>query len=199
MCASARGDGILFIISGPAGVGKGTLRKALFEEFPDLVYSISCTTRPFRKGEEEGVDYCFMSEERFFALVDEGAFLEWAEVHGNLYGTKRTDVEECLVRGDDMVLEIDVKGSLNVKRQIPEAVRIFITVSSPEVLYERLEVRGTETAEQMRLRLKNAGDEISCSREFEHVIVNDCLDVAAQELLDLVRYYRSKKRPREET
>ena len=187
--------GLLFIISGPAGAGKGTLRKILFDEFTDLIYSISCTTRPLRKGEKEGVDYHFISTERFLDLIAEDAFLEWAEVHGNFYGTKNSDVEECLGRGDDMVLEIDVQGCLNVKKKIPEAVRIFITAPSPEELYRRLELRGTETAEQMKLRLKNAEEEMLRSAEFEHVIVNDCLEIASRELLDLVRDCRSRKCP----
>ncbi|MDR3354638.1 MAG: guanylate kinase [Synergistaceae bacterium] len=193
MCPAVKPKGLLFIISGPAGAGKGTLRKILFDEFPDLVYSISSTTRPLRNGEEEGVDYHFISMDEFRALVAEGAFLEWAEVHGNFYGTKREDVEKCLERGDDMVLEIDVKGCVNVKKKIPEAIRIFITAPSPEVLYKRLELRGTETKEQMTLRLRNAEDELLCSAEFEHVIVNDCLKTASSELLDLVRSYRSRK------
>jgi guanylate kinase len=195
MYSVANCKGLLFIISGPAGAGKGTLRKILFDEFPDLVYSISCTTRPLRKGEKEGIDYHFISMERFLDLIAGDAFLEWAAVHGNFYGTRRADVEECLERGDDMVLEIDVKGCLNVKKKIPEAIRIFITAPSSEELYKRLELRGTETIEQMKLRLKNAEDEMLRASEFEHVIVNDCLDTASRELLDLVSGYRSRKCP----
>ncbi|MDR1885622.1 MAG: guanylate kinase [Synergistaceae bacterium] len=188
--------GLLFVLSGPAGAGKGTLRKILFDELPGLFYSISCTTRPMRLGETDGADYHFITKDRFYELVREGAFLEWAEVHGNMYGTRRADVEECLGRGDDMVLEIDVNGSVAVKKEMPDAIRIFITALSLDTLYNRLEGRGTETVDQMMLRMRNAEVEMKFSDKFEHIIVNDDLETASKELLDIVRGYRSQRHNR---
>ena len=182
--------GHLFILSGPAGAGKGTLRKILFREVPDLVFSVSCTTRLIRPGEVEGKDYYFIDKDAFSDLVLKDAFLEWAEVHGNFYGTRRADVETSLDLGCDMVLEIDVQGCRQVKEHMPEAVRIFITVRSLDELENRLEDRGTETPEQLLLRLKNAAIELRHANEYDHIIVNDDVDRASTELIDLVRRYR---------
>jgi guanylate kinase len=186
------GKGHLFILSGPAGAGKGTLRKILFKELTDLVYSVSCTTRARRPGETEGKDYYFTGKSEFVKLIQENAFLEWAEVHGNYYGTRKSDVETCIDLGCDMVLEIDVQGSRQVKLAMPEAVRIFITVSSMDELENRLEDRGTETPDQMLIRLRNAAVEMRYAGECEHTIVNDEIERASQELISLVREYRSR-------
>lgn len=183
--------GHLFILSGPAGAGKGTLRKKLFTELPDLVFSVSCTTRDKRPGEVEGKDYYFVDRDTFARMADEGAFLEWAHVHGNCYGTRRSDVDACLDSGCDMVLEIDVQGCRQVKAKMPEAIRIFITVGSLDELESRLEDRGTETEEQMMLRLRNAAVELRSAREYDHIILNDDLDRASKELIELVRGYRN--------
>lgn len=185
------GRGHLFILSGPAGAGKGTLRKILFKRLPDLVFSVSCTTRNSRPGEKDGVDYHFIGKDAFEKLVGEGAFLEWAEVHGNCYGTRRSDVVTCLDAGGDMVLEIDVQGCRQVKERMPEAVRIFITAGSLDELESRLEDRGTETPEQVALRLRNAAVELRSAREYDHIIVNDDVDRASQELVELVRGYHT--------
>ncbi len=182
--------GRLFILSGPAGAGKGTLRKILFREVPDLVFSVSCTTRLIRPGEAEGKDYYFIDKDAFSALVLRDEFLEWAEVHGNFYGTRRADVETALALGCDMVLEIDVQGCRQVKEHMPEAIRIFITVRSLDELENRLEDRGTETPDQLLLRLKNAAIELRHAKEFDHIIMNDDVNRASKELIDLVRRYR---------
>ena len=182
--------GRLFILSGPAGAGKGTLRKILFREVPDLVFSVSCTTRLIRPGEAEGKDYYFIDKDAFSALVLRDEFLEWAEVHGNFYGTRRADVENALACGSDMVLEIDVQGCRQVKERMPEAIRIFITVRSLDELENRLEDRGTETPDQLLLRLKNAAIELRHAKEFDHIIMNDDVNRASKELIDLVRRYR---------
>ena len=182
--------GRLFILSGPAGAGKGTLRKILFREVPDLVFSVSCTTRLIRPGEAEGKDYYFIDKDAFSALVLRDEFLEWAEVHGNFYGTRRADVENALACGSDMVLEIDVQGCRQVKEHMPEAVRIFITVRSLDELENRLEDRGTETPDQLLVRLKNAAIELRHAKEFDHIIMNDDVNRASKELIDLVRRYR---------
>lgn len=183
------GKGHLFILSGPAGAGKGTLRKILFQAMPELVFSVSCTTRAPRPGEEHGRDYFFIDRECFERLVRENAFLEWANVHGNMYGTRREDVERCLDSGADMILEIDVQGCMQVKSSMPEAIRVFITAPSLDELEQRLEDRGTETPEQLDLRLRNAAKELTQVGDYEHIIVNDEVDIASKQLIDLIGKY----------
>jgi guanylate kinase len=185
------GKGCLFVLSGPAGAGKGTLRKILFREIPDLVYSVSCTTRARRPGEIDGKDYYFISKDDFIRLIQEDSFLEWAEVHGNYYGTRKSDVSTCIDMGCDIVLEIDVQGSRQVKFAMPEAVRIFITVCSMDELENRLEDRGTETPDQILVRLRNAAVEMRYAGECEHIILNDDIDRSSRELIDLVKKYRN--------
>ena len=184
--------GHLFILSGPAGVGKGTLRKRLFERVPGLVFSVSCTTRPRRPREAEAKDYFFVDKEEFGRLITKGAFLEWAEVHGNYYGTRRADVETCLDLGCDMVLEIDVQGARQIKEKMPDAIPIFITVSSPDELEARLKKRGTESPDQLLLRMRNATVEMKHAKEYDHVIVNDDFERAADELVSIVERSRGK-------
>lgn len=195
MCAKR---GTLFILSGPAGAGKGTLRKILFERESDLVYSVSCTTRTIRPGEVEGRDYYFLGKDAFGKLIIEDAFLEWAEVHGNYYGTRRADVEDCLCAGRDMILEIDVQGCRQVKEKMPDAVRIFITVPSLDELENRLEDRGTESPDEILVRLRNAAIELRHAKEYEHIVVNKDLATAADELVAIVRRCRSGRRGNEE-
>jgi guanylate kinase len=190
--AMKRGKGHLFILSGPAGAGKGTLRKILFEELPGLSYSVSCTTRAKRPGEVEGKDYYFLSKMQFVNMIKEDAFLEWAEVHGNYYGTRKTDVDACIDLGCDIVLEIDVQGSRQVKLVMPEAVRIFITVRSMDELENRLEDRGTETPDQMLVRLRNAAAEMKYAGEYEHIVINDEIERSSRELIDLVKRYKER-------
>jgi len=181
--------GHLFVLSGPAGAGKGTLRKILFSAVPDLHFSVSCTTRRPRPGETDGRDYYFIGEEQFLRQVGESAFLEWANVHGNLYGTRLGDVKTRIDAGENILLEIDVQGCRQVKARMPDAIRIFITVPSLDELESRLEGRGTETPEQLDLRLRNAAEELSYAREYEHIIVNDDVDVASRQLIELVGGY----------
>ena len=183
-------QGHLFILSGPAGAGKSTLRKRLLQQVTDLAFSVSCTTRAIRAGETEGKDYFFISRERFEELKESEAFLEWAQVHTNFYGTRREDVERCLASGRDMLLEIDVQGSRQVKEKMPRAVRIFITAPSEKELEGRLRGRGTESPEQMALRLHNASIELTQACEYDHIIVNDDIDRASAELINLIKSYR---------
>lgn len=182
--------GHLFVISGPSGVGKGTLRKALFGIMNDLEYSISCTTRSPRNGEREGLDYRFVERERFLDMERDGKFLEWAEVHGNLYGTLKDDVESALLRGKDIVLEIDVQGALKVKEILPEAVLIFILPPTQRDLEERLRSRGTEKDEELRIRLDDARREVCLSAKYDHSVVNDDLDKALVALAGIIESYR---------
>jgi guanylate kinase len=185
--------GNLFIISGPSGAGKGTLRNVLFQEMSDLVFSVSCTTRKIRSGEVDGRDYYFIDKEQFGRMIANNDFIEWAEVHGNYYGTKKKDVETCLDLNCDMVLEIDMQGSRQVKLTMPEAIRIFITVQSIDELEHRLNGRGSNTKEQMMLRLRNAAAEMRYAAECEHVVVNDDIVQASRELIDIVKSYRCNR------
>jgi guanylate kinase len=186
-------SGRLFVVSGPSGVGKGTLRKALFESVDNLVYSISCTTRSPRKGEKDGYDYRFISQESFRRLAEEGMFLEWAEVHGNLYGTLKEDVVAALSKGKDVVLEIDVQGAARVKEAMPDSVLLFILPPSENELLERLSRRGTESIEEVRARFEGARQEIELSGRYDHVIVNDVFKRALGELAGIVEKYRQSK------
>ena len=185
--------GALFILSGPAGAGKGTLRKILFREVSGLEFSVSCTTRSARPGEAEGRDYYFISREEFERMIAGDEFLEWAEVHGNYYGTRKSDVEKTLSSGTDILLEIDVQGSRQVKAREPDAIRIFITAASLDELENRLEERGTETQSQLNTRLRNAAIEMKRAREYDYIIVNDVLERASGELIELVRRNRNGK------
>ncbi|MEX0993637.1 MAG: guanylate kinase [Solirubrobacterales bacterium] len=181
------GEGKLFVVTGPSGVGKGTLIGRLLGREPQLELSVSATTREPRPGETAGVDYHFMDESEFRTHVAAGELVEHARYSGNLYGTLRSEVEPRIERGAGVVLEIEVQGARQVRERMPEAVQIFIAPPSPESLRERLEGRGTDTAEQIEQRLRVASQELAARDEFRHVIVNDDLDRAASELHDLVR------------
>lgn len=174
--------GILFVISGPSGVGKGTLRKELFKRIEGLTYSVSCTTRQPREGEQDGVDYKFINLETFMSYVEENKFLEWAKVHGNYYGTLESDVRKLLDEGHDVVLEIDVQGALQVKNKMPEAILIFIMPPSEEELVRRLDRRGTESDRELEERIRNAKREILESKRYDFIVVNDDLESAVKEL-----------------
>lgn len=179
------------MISGPSGVGKGTLRKALFKAVKGLEYSVSCTTREPRNREIDGVDYEFIGLERFRTLVKEDRFLEWADVHGNLYGTLKENVERILADGLDAILEIDVQGALQVKESEPEAVLIFILPPSEEELRSRLQGRGTEKEADLRNRLKGSRDEMLLSARYDHLVVNDDVDKALETLKGIIESYRN--------
>jgi guanylate kinase len=181
--------GNLFILSGPAGVGKGTLRKILFREVDGLAYSVSCTTREMRPGETEGRDYHYISRGEFDEMADRGEFLEWAEVHHDCYGTRKSEVERALGEGRDIVLEIDVKGCRRIKDIMSGAIRIFIMPPSLDDLEDRLEERGTETPEQINVRLRNAAVEMRQAAEYDHVIVNDDVECASRELVEIIKSY----------
>jgi guanylate kinase len=182
--------GKLFVLAGPSGVGKGTLRARALEDVEDLVYSISCTTREPRSGEREGVDYYFVTQKDFEDKVVRGLFLEHAVVHGDCYGTLGENVERETNAGRDVLLEIDVQGAQQVRRLRPESVLIFVTPPSLEVLERRLRQRRTEPEEKIKLRLENAKKEIQEIEEYDHVILNDVLDQAAEELRSIVLGYR---------
>lgn len=179
--------GRLFVITGPSGVGKGTLIKAVFERVGGLELSVSATTRPPRAGERDGLDYHFLDEEDFSRRLAAGDFMEHASYSGHRYGTLLSEVEPRLARGAGVVLEIELQGARQVRERLPEAVLVFVAPPTPGVLRERLEGRGTDTPEQIDRRLEVARQELEAQREFTHVIVNDDVDRAAAELADLMQ------------
>ncbi len=175
-------QGYLFIISGPSGVGKGTLIKKLFKKIPDLHYSISLTTRKPRGEEREGIDYHFVNKKTFEKYIDEGRFAEWADVHGDYKGTLLSTIDESLAEGKDLLLEIDVQGALQIKKEYPEGIFIFITPPSWEELEERLRGRDTEEEESLKKRLIDARGEMEFSKHYDYIIINDELEKASEEL-----------------
>jgi guanylate kinase len=185
-------DFLLLILSSPSGAGKTTLTRKLEQTFPELVFSVSHTTRRPRSGEVEGRDYHFTERKVFEGLVDDGAFLEWAEVHGNLYGTSRGAIEERITGGHDVVLEIDWQGALQIKQQFPNAVLIFILPPSWEELLQRLHRRGEDRPEVIAQRMENARVEVSKARFFDFVIINALFETALFELKAIVHSQRLK-------
>lgn len=178
--------GNLIIISSPSGGGKGTLIKEVLDSVPNLGYSVSYTTRDPRFGEEEGRHYHFVSREEFEEEVASGGFLEYAEVHGNMYGTSAAVVEKIISQGRDVILEIDVQGALAVMSKKPDAVSIFILPPSFEVLRARLIARGTEDHDDLDLRLRNSVGEVLQYSRFRYVIINDEIFSAARRLAAVV-------------
>ena len=178
--------GMLLVISGPSGTGKGTLIERLMNEDPTLVFSVSATTRAPRPGEIDGVHYHFVTNEQYDQLVAENAFVEYANVHGNRYGTLRSEVYERLERGENVVLDIDVQGALNVIASEKEKVSIFILPPSMKELRDRLTGRGTETAEAVERRLHNAVWEISQKDKYEYKVINDDLETCLRTLQAII-------------
>ena len=182
--------GRLFIISAPSGAGKSTLCAILRQRIPQLAYSISHTTRAKRVGERDGVDYFFIDVADFREGIAAGRWAEWAEVHGNYYGTAAAFIEDCLAKGDDLLLDIDVQGMLQLRQRYPAAVTIFIMPPSLDALRRRLEKRATDSPEAIVQRLANAREEVAQQSLYRHVVVNDELGRAADELTALVENYR---------
>ena len=176
----------LLIISGSSGVGKGTVINAFLNKHPEFKLSISCTTRGMREGEIDGVNYFFLTREEFNKCIENNEFLEWAEFSGNKYGTKKSFVENCLKRGENILLEIDTKGALNVKRIMPEAKLIFIAPPSLEELEARLRGRHTETEEAIQKRLASIKLEIENSKYYDYTIVNDTVENAVAQLENII-------------
>ncbi len=179
-------SGKLFVISGPSGAGKGTLREHALDNIENLVYSISCTTRKPRDGEIDGVQYRFISHEKFKEDIEKNLFLEYAHVHADFYGTLKADVIKELNAGKNVLLEIDVQGALQVREKISDAILIFIAPPSLEELEKRLRDRHTETEENLNLRLSNAKKELELKDKYDYVIINDDLETASKELRDLI-------------
>jgi guanylate kinase len=178
--------GNLIIISSPSGGGKGTLIKRVMAETSDVSYSVSVTTRPKRDDEIEGVHYHFVSRNQFAKLIEEEAFLEYANVHGNFYGTSRIFIEQEMAKGKDVILEIDVQGAGIVRAKTPDSIGIFILPPSFDVLKERLTTRNTESEEALAVRLENASLEVDRFSEFDFVVINNDLEKAVSDLKSIL-------------
>lgn len=179
--------GRLLVLAGPSGVGKSSVVAGLREALPELLFSVSATTRPPRPGEVDGRDYHFVSREEFDALIERGELLEWAEVHGGLQrsGTPRVPVQQALDQGCPVLVEVDLQGARSVKRVVPEAVTVFVAPPSMEELTRRLTDRGTDTPEQRERRLRTAIEEMDAQGEFDEVVVNDDLQAVIGRLVAL--------------
>lgn len=184
--------GLLFVVSGPSGVGKGAIREKIFEIFPDLIYSVSVTTRSLRKGEREGIDYYFVSESEFEKMTKANKFAEWALVHGDYKGTPLNFLIDKLQKGEDVLLEIDVQGAMQVKKKFPEGIFIFIAPPSWKDLEERLRERRTEAKEDLEKRLKDARNEMSYMQSYNYLVVNDDIKVAIKKLESIIIAERCK-------
>jgi guanylate kinase len=190
--ALSRYPGNLFVFSAPSGAGKSTLVKALLELDSRLQVSISHTTRAPRGQEKDGREYHFVPAEQFQGMVAHGDFLEWAQVHGNLYGTSRSAIESRLSSGDDVVLEIDWQGALQVKKIFAEAVLVFILPPSYEELLQRLNRRGEDTPDVIETRMRNARTEVAQAQHFDYIVVNDLFERALFDLKTIVHAQRLK-------
>jgi len=190
----SRPRGLLFIVSAPSGAGKTTLVERLVEQTPNLKMSRSYTSRPPREGEVDGVDYNFVSRERFEAMVSVGEFLEWADVFGNLYGTSAADTERVLESGADLVLVIDVQGARKVRRRGIETIAVFVMPPSAEVLERRLRGRSKDSEDAIARRLQVARQEVAGFAEYDFVVVNDEITTAVDRLRGIVLAERSRLR-----
>ncbi len=184
--------GTLFVVSSPSGGGKGTIIREVLDVVPNLSYSVSFTTRAPRPGELNGREYFFISREVFDEMVAAGEFLEWACVHGNYYGTAKRQVTEETAAGVDIVLEVDVQGAASVRQLLLDSVSIFILPPSYEVLKERLIARGTDSPEELEVRLRNAPVELRQYSAFDYVIINDEVDRAAAQLASIIYAERAR-------
>ncbi len=182
--------GQLFVLSAPSGAGKSTLIERTVHEVPNIWHSVSATTREPRDYEKEGVHYFFMDRQSFHETIQNGQFLEWAEVHGKYYGTPCEGVDQHLDAGEDVIMDLDIQGALQVKRRRPEAKLIFIMPPSLEILRERLIARKSESEEQILKRLSIAEEEMSSKGLYDHVIVNDVLENAFQQLVAIFKQTR---------
>ena len=190
----AVGKGILLVFSGPSGVGKGTICRALQQDNPSLQLSVSATTRPSRKGEVDGKQYYFLSKGSFIKMIKEGQLLEWAEVYGYYYGTPRHFVQEMLDRGNDVMLEIDIQGALQVKERFPEAVLIFIAPPTRSELVSRLVSRGTDSPWEIKKRLGCMTAEIKLADRYDYIVINDKIENVLHKVRAIITAEKSRPR-----
>lgn len=174
------------VLSAPSGTGKTTIASALVESSEDLVFSVSATTRPARDHEVDGVDYRFLSEPDFRAMIEADEFVEWAEVHGHLYGTSRQALQAALDDGRFLILDVDVQGAMQIRQSVPEAVLVFVLPPSADALVERLQKRGTEGDDTVVRRIENARGELEQVSQFDYIVVNDNLELAIDEVRGIV-------------
>ncbi|MBE5781619.1 MAG: guanylate kinase [Clostridiales bacterium] len=187
--------GALVVISGPSGTGKGTVISSLLNSDPNAMLSVSCTTRAMRPGEVDGVHYFFITDEKFSEMIQQEAFLEYADVFGmNRYGTPRAFVEEKTEEGRDVYLDIDVVGAMNVKKAMDEALLIFLMPPSFEELERRLRGRGTETEEQIQKRLGTAKGEMAYADKYDYTVVNDDIDACVEQIKTIISQYKASRR-----
>ncbi len=179
----------LFVISGSSGVGKGTVIKEFLKQNPDFKLSVSCTTRSMRPEEKDGESYYFISKNDFIKGIEKGEFIEWAEFAGNYYGTKKSNIEKTLKQGENLILEIETRGAMQIKEQIPDSVLIFIAPPSFEELEKRLKGRKTEDTIVIKTRLAQAAREQKESQKYDHIIVNDELSNAVKNLEKIISQY----------
>ncbi|ABY94978.1 MULTISPECIES: guanylate kinase [Thermoanaerobacter] len=183
---SKKKKGLLIVLSGPSGAGKGTICKALMKKEKNLKLSISATTRQPRSGEIEGKNYFFKSEEEFEKMIENDSFLEWAKVYDHYYGTPKDFVLKNLEEGNDVVLEIDIQGALKIKEKFPEGVFIFILPPSMEELKNRIKKRGTETEEEIIKRFKSAYEELNYVSRYNYVVINDSVEEAVEKIKAII-------------
>ena len=174
------------VLSAPSGAGKTTIAKALVEGSEDVVFSISATTRPARDHEVDGVDYRFLSEPKFRAMIEADEFVEWAQVHGHLYGTSRKALQAALDDGRFLILDIDVQGAMQMRERVPDVVLVFVLPPSADALVERLTERGTEGEDTVARRIENARAELEQASQFDYIVVNDDLEQAIDEVRSIV-------------
>ncbi len=186
--------GQLFVVSGPSGAGKTVLCRQALKEIPQLSYSISYTTRPIRPQEVSGKDYFFIGEEQFRQMVAEGQFLEWAEVHGNLYGTGKEFISKQQEQGLDVLLDIDVQGALQIRRQSLPSVLVFVIPPSLDMLEQRLKERASDSSRQIQTRIHNAAQELTHCPDYDYLIINEIFDQAMVELSSIIIAERCRNR-----
>jgi guanylate kinase len=187
-----RRRGTLFVVSAPSGAGKTTLCREMRSRLPELAYSVSCTTRAPRAGERDGVDFRFMSEADFRAMLERGEFAEWATVHGNLYGTPALALEAALHDGNDVLLDIDTQGAAQLRARYPEAVLVFIVAPSMAELEQRLRERRSDEEKEIARRLQRARDEVTLWRRYDYLIVNRDVKEAMEQLASIIQAERCR-------
>lgn len=185
--SNERKRGLLVVVSGPSGAGKGTVLAHAIRNYPNLQYSVSVTTREPRPGEVDGVNYYFVTKDRFKEMLAGGELLEHQQVYGNFYGTPKQKVLDKLEEGYDVVLEIDVKGALDIKNKFPQAVMIFLTPVNRSTIEERLRGRDTETEEQLKVRIESAIDEIKQAVFYDYIVVNEDAEKGAEDIINIIK------------
>ena len=188
-CAHYKGNGNLFIVSAPSGAGKTTLCREVLKQIKGMEYSVSYTTRMPRKGEENKIDYYFITKEAFKEKIKSGKWAEWAEVYGNFYGTSAEFLDTRLTAGINLLLDIDVQGTIQIKKKYPDSITIFIMPPSLETLRTRLESRGTDNQHTIEMRLAIAEKEMKKKDLYRHIIINDNLSTAVSELIRAIKIY----------